>query len=103
MICLDEARKLISYDCDTGLITWKVSRGKAKSGDIAGYVNGEGYICIKIKGKMYLAHRLAWLMNYGEWPNGIIDHIDHNKQNNSLENLRDVSFSINGQNKTNAI
>lgn len=49
---------------------------KANVGDVAGCVDKDGYIQIRLKGKMYPAHRLAWLYVYGEWPQDEIDHIN---------------------------
>ena len=86
-----KAKELLRYSPDTGIFLWNENRGNSvKKFDIAGYENTQGYICIKIGKTLYLAHRLAWLYMTGEWPN-IIDHIDHNRGNNSWSNLRNVS------------
>ena len=57
-------------------------------GDIAGRVNDRGYRVISVKNKRYRAHRLAWLVYYGCEPSGFIDHINQDKDDNSIKNLR---------------
>lgn len=92
-------RKLLTYnECD-GLFRWAEDRSRLiKKGEVAGTVNGCGYIKIKINGKQYLGHRLAWLMTYGEWPNGVIDHKNHNRKDNRICNLREATKSTNSHN-----
>jgi len=58
-----------------------------------------GYISISINRNRYLAHRLAWLYENGDWPKQDIDHINGNRSDNRIENLRDVSHQVNCQNK----
>lgn len=58
-----------------------------------------GYLIIKIKGKQYKAHRIAWFLYYGEWPKQLIDHLDGNKINNKISNLRDVHNNVNVKNR----
>lgn len=92
----DEINKNFSYDSNTGLITRKLRVANcSKVGEIAGYINDHGYVIIKYLGDAYKAHRLAWLLHYKVWPEKDIDHIDGNKSNNSIINLRDVSRSTN--------
>ncbi len=57
------------------------------------------YRSIQIKGKSYREHRVIWLYVYGEWPKGCIDHIDGNRSNNRVSNLRDVSYLENQKNR----
>lgn len=99
-------RVALAYDPTTGLITWKGDRfcwnGRRKhcaSGAEAGTLRRDGYRSIFIDGKSFLAHRVAWLLAHGAWPDGDIDHIDGNRQNNRIENLRDVSRRTNLQNR----
>ncbi len=88
----------LSYDELTGVFKWRNPNANRMSvGDVAG---GEqhGYIKIKLHSKLYSAHRLAWLYIYGEMPDDEIDHIDGNKSNNAIKNLRDVSHRENMMN-----
>ena len=62
----------------------------------------KGYLRVFVLGKYYKAHRLAWFYIHGVWPDGQIDHIDGNKENNSFLNLRDVSQTINMYNQSKA-
>lgn len=94
-------RELLSYDPDTGdftRITHKRGRRPA-DGAAAGCRTDRGYIHIHASGRIYKAHRLAWLYVHGVWPDGDIDHIDGNKTNNRANNLRSVSTSVNMQNQ----
>lgn len=98
----ERVASLLAYDQTTGIFTWKVARGCAAKGTPAGAVMGNGYIGIRIDGVRYLAHRLAWLLIHGAWPQGEVDHINGNRYDNRIENLRDVPRSLNQQNQTRA-
>jgi hypothetical protein len=99
----ERLKSLLSYNPETGEFTWLVSRGSRQAGEIAGCLKRDRsekvYIRIKIDGKNYLAHRLAWLYTHGEWPENDIDHIDQDSLNNRLSNLRDVTNAENGKNQ----
>jgi|SRR5690554_3589982 len=111
--------KRLNYDPDTGLFTWKsrplsdfkgFRSWKSWNTKYAGTVAGtetEGRIKIRIKvgdnsPVQYMAHRLAWLYVYGEWPprGKVIDHIDGNACNNKISNLRAVDYVVNNRNKS---
>ena len=92
-------RELLTYHPEKGFFTWNIGRSGKLSGDIAGGSHSEGYVHISVDGKLYLAHRLAWLYVHGVWPKDQIDHIDGNKSNNRICNLRDVSNGTNQENQ----
>lgn len=94
----DRLRELLDYDPQTGLFTWRRTRAKARKGAVAGTPCSYGYVKIGIDNEDYRAHRLAWLYCHGEWPSDQIDHIDGDIKNNAINNLRDVSTSVNQQN-----
>jgi hypothetical protein len=81
-------RKLFAYDPDTGVLTNLISRGKARVGAVAGTLQSMGYQQVSVYGRKFLGHRLAWLHFYGSWPNGNLDHVDRDPQNNRICNLR---------------
>jgi hypothetical protein len=83
-----ELKELLHYNQDTGIFTW-IAKNK-----IAGGINSQGYVAIKIKNKIYKAHRLAWLYVHGVWPS-IVDHINRIKNDNKLSNLRLATQSEN--------
>lgn len=87
------------YDSDTGVFTYKVTRGsRAVKGSRAGTFNNTGYRLIKIGKYLYLEHRLAWFYAFKEWPLDLLDHINRVRDDNRLDNLREVSESCNLQN-----
>ena len=98
MITQNRLKELLRYSPDTGTFTWVKSRVGAKEGDIAGCL-ARGYIVIRVDDELHRAHRLAWLYAHGVWPTQI-DHIDHNKDNNRLSNLREASQAENMKNQT---
>lgn len=98
-ITQERLKELLHYDPDTGIFTWiKKSSPKTLIGSTAGSLSREGYWRIMIDGKSYKTHRLAWLYVYGEFPNNILDHINRDKADNRISNLRIVTFSENNQN-----
>lgn len=101
MISIDKLRSCLSYDPATGVFTWQKEAWLmsgfqvVKIGDVAGSLNGKGYWRVNIEGRTYQAHRLAWYYVYGEWPKGIIDHVNGIKTDNRIGNLRTATASQN--------
>ncbi len=103
-------REVLHYDPDTGIFIRcaNVFAGQhasvkiACAGDVAGYYRPDGYLEINVDGCRYYGHRLAWLYMTGAWPAQQIDHRDNDPSNNRWSNLRDVSPSVNQENKASA-
>lgn len=96
----DEISKYINYDPVSGKLFWKMSRGSRKAGDEAN-TTCEGYITIKVNKCSYKGHRIAWLLYYGDWPRGFIDHINQDRSDNRIVNLRDCNRQQNNSNVAN--
>lgn len=92
----------VTYDPAIGTFRRIVASSWAKAGDLAGCQNARGYVEFNVLGRLHRAHRLAWLYVHGEWPAGHIDHIDGNRSNNAIANLRVVSNRTNGENRRQA-
>ena len=97
---LDQAtlQSLLNYDSSTGEFSWKCyGRYSCKK---AGSPHSRGYVSVAVLKKKYLAHRLAWLYIHGEFPKNQLDHINRNRSDNRIDNLREATNSENCQNKT---
>lgn len=111
-------RERLKYCHKTGFLYWRKSLPKhiphtaaRKSwnskfaGEKAGCLKKDGYIRVFLSGRTYAAHRLAWALHYGQWPEKDIDHINGDKQDNRITNLRQAESCENcwnrshGQNK----
>lgn len=92
----------LEYDPVTGIVKYKINRGKIRAGAIAGCRKGDGYLTLKIDYRPYYIHRLIWVMMTGSFPpDGYdIDHINRNPSDNRFANLRSVPSNINLVNKT---
>lgn len=77
-------RELVSYNAITGVFARRAPRDARPTGGI----NALGYHQIHLDGRLYYAHRLAWLYSYGSWPAGYIDHINGDRADNRIANLR---------------
>src|SRR5205823_1285596 len=82
---------LLDYNHETGAFTWRPKP--------AGHKHQSGYVHLRIDGQAVSAHHLAWLIAYGSWPLGVIDHINGDRSDNRIENLRDTTSKVNAQNQ----
>ena len=100
MLTVEQVREVLNYDQETGVFTWRVRVGsRALAGNVAGSINGRGYLKIELLGRPYQAHRLAWLIMTGNWPESDIDHINGRKDDNRWVNLRAVTHQKNMKNQ----
>jgi hypothetical protein len=88
------------FDYNNGQLIRKFKGLRTKVGDVVGWNNGNGYIRLDVDGKKYYAHRLIWIYHNGQCEDALIDHIDGNRSNNCIENLRLSDVSKNGLNRT---
>ena len=104
-------------DVDTGTLIWKVrplhhfktTRGQKIAntkfaGKEVGSISSEGYRVVRVTWEgtklQEQQHRVIWAMHYGQWPTKNIDHIDGNRANNAITNLREVTVQENARNRT---
>ena len=101
-LTVDLLNHLFEYDKETGNLIWKIQQRGIRKGSIAGSVKSHGYLCVGINYNCYRAHRLIFLMHKGYLPK-TIDHINGDKLDNRIENLRAATVGQNQHNrKTNA-
>lgn len=108
---IQHLRECLDYNPRTGALTWRERpRSHFKNDGVWAAWNKKhshtevfsrkgGYLSLKVDGVQYLAHRVAWAMETGEWPKGGIDHINGDKSDNRISNIRDVSPAENSKNK----
>jgi len=115
--CPTVLRQLLRYEAETGKLFWKerspiwVKSGKRSSSTqcavwnakYAGeeafkFVTPYGYLSGKVFNKSHLAHRVVWAIFFGAWPSQHIDHINGDRLDNRIKNLRDVSQAENNRN-----
>lgn len=99
MLTQEQLKAHFIYEQDTGFFIRKFSHGRFKAGDLAGGINGSGYVNLWLNKKLYGAHRLAFLYMMGEFPHLMVDHINGVRHDNRWGNLRLVDFKTNGQNR----
>lgn len=93
-----DLKTVLSYDPITGVFTRRKPWGSKTIGDMPGSISSHGYRQIGVFKSTYAAHLLAWLYVYDEWPTKIIDHINRDKLDNAISNLRLSDYSANAHN-----
>ena len=98
MLSQSNLKRLLSYDSETGVFTWREPRKGVRVNSAVGVISSRGYIIIRVYGVCYRAHRLAFLYVYGEIPSDQVDHINGIKTDNRMINLRETDQSENMKN-----
>ena len=97
MITKEYLQKVFLYK--NGFLLWKEQRGPVKPGSVAGTMNSRGYIHIRLDMNFHQAHRLIWIYFNGEIPEEMsVDHINRDRADNRIENLRLLTTSENNRN-----
>lgn len=98
---LEEARRLFDYDPETGLLMWKIrTSSRVRVGEVAGSFHTRGYRRVQVNNERYLLHRLVWFIYYGAWPEDQLDHVNRDRTDNRIANLREVDHAENNKNKS---
>lgn len=89
----------LEYLPETGNLYWKsIKRGKSNNIH-AGEKTEHGYVRISLKGKRYYAHHIVWLFENGQWPTQLLDHINGNRSDNRIQNIREATHEENMRNR----
>ena len=98
-ISIERLHEVFLISPDTGFVIWRSSPAKCvKIGSLVGVKRPTGHLFVQIDGKAIALHRIVWAMHYGSWPDGMIDHINRNPEDNRICNLRTASKSQNAAN-----
>jgi len=99
---ISELKRFLSYDAITGELRWRERMSQnVYAGSLAlAAKKKSGHLHGGVRGVTLQAHRVAWALHYGEWPQGMIDHINGIPSDNRIENLRVVSARENPKNRS---
>lgn len=97
---LETLMQALRYDAETGLFWWRENRGRRYiAGTVAGSRDKDGYTVINMNRRRYRAARLAWLFVFGAWPANEVDHINRNRSDDRITNLRLATRTQNALNR----
>jgi hypothetical protein len=96
-LTVEYVKACVHYDPETGIFTARLSRQNSPAGRVLGTLGSHGYLSTSLAGHSVLLHRLAWFYEFGVWPEAT-DHIDRDRLNNRLANLRGCSLQENNWN-----
>jgi len=93
-------REKFTYDPESGIVLWKKRYSNAISPDLSLGMNSKGYRNACVGGRNYAGHHIAWALHHGRMPCGQIDHINHDRSDNRIVNLREVTPAQNQRNSS---
>ena len=97
-ITVSQVRSLFDYDPETGVMRYRVSRRRLRAGMAAGCLRPDGRVYIMVEKRNYARSRLAFLHFHGRWPECEIDHVNRNRSDDCIDNLREATRPENGAN-----
>lgn len=101
MFTQDYLKTIFDYELETGQLIWRYRENVPKqwntryAGKVAGCLNEFGYMSVTVNGSYQLVHRLIWLYVHGKWPGEELDHVNGDKADNRIVNLREATRSQN--------
>ena len=98
MITHERLLDILHYDPETGIMKWKIKRGRSHGREQAGYLGPDGYWRVVVDCKPCLRSRLAWFYMTGRWPRSLIDHVNMARSDDRFANLRQATRSQNNAN-----
>jgi len=102
-VTIERLKEVMRYEPETGRLEWKVRISCHNPGEHAGCVKMDGYVYVNLDKNRMFGHRMAWALYYGRWPEHQLDHINGVRSDNRIENLREVTGSVNQHNRRDMI
>ena len=99
-----ELLEALDYEPETGKFRWRHRADRSRywntryAGKVTGCIGSGDYLRIRFNGRLYAAHRFAWLYQTGEWPRHEIDHVNGDRRDNRFANLREATHAQNNTN-----
>ena len=93
----EQLHNMFNYNPVTGVFTYKKDTPRKRAGDVVGY-SASGYLKTMINGKHHNLGKLAWIYVNGVMTKPLIDHINHDRKDNRIDNLREVTYKENSRN-----